>query len=224
MKKSTLAIIPARSGSKRLPGKNIKILHGKPLIAWTIEAALSARTVDDVIVSTDDEEIANIARQYGAQVPFIRPTKLATDSSTTEAVVNHAVDFISSRINYDKIMILQPTSPLRTVRNIDEANLFFDNKNASAVVSVTACEHNPHWINGIDSSFSLKGFLNEKNFNSGRFYRLNGAIYIIKKELVHDFGTFYADGSFAYVMDSRNSVDIDELSDFEYANYLLLNS
>ncbi|MFJ5358501.1 cytidylyltransferase domain-containing protein [Pectobacterium sp. CHL-2024] len=220
MKKSTLAIIPARGGSKRLPRKNIKILHGKPLIAWTIDAALSAKTVDDVIVSTDDDEIASVARQYGAQVPFIRPASLASDTSTTEDVIRHAVDFMSEKHYYDKVIILQPTSPLRTAENIDEANLFFDSKNANAVVSVTECEHNPNWINGIDDRYSLDGFMEPKTFKKGKLYRLNGAIYIVKRELSPDFSVFYKKGSFAYIMSNKNSVDIDTETDFEYANFL----
>lgn len=221
MKKMTLAIIPARGGSKRLPRKNVKYLHGKPLIAWTIEAALSAKTIDDVIVSTDDDEIASVSLQYGAQVPFMRPSSLASDTSTTEDVIRHAVDFMSAVASYDKIIILQPTSPLRTAESIDEANLFFDDKNANAVVSVTECEHNPNWINGLDDSYSLNGFLDSKSFKTGRYYRLNGAIYIIKKEFAHDFSFFYKENSFAYVMNRNESIDIDEVSDFEYANYLL---
>ncbi|MCU1800325.1 cytidylyltransferase domain-containing protein [Pectobacterium parvum] len=220
MKKSTLAIIPARGGSKRLPRKNVKLLHGKPLIAWTIDAALAAKTIDDVIVSTDDGEIASIARQYGAQVPFIRPASLASDTSTTEDVIRHAVDFMSVKNNYDKVIILQPTSPLRTAENIDEANLFFDSQNANAVVSVTECEHNPNWINGIDATYSLEGFMDAKNFRKGKFYRLNGAMYIIKKELSSDFSVFYKKESFAYIMSNKCSVDIDTEIDFEYASFL----
>ncbi|PWC09727.1 cytidylyltransferase domain-containing protein [Brenneria corticis] len=223
MKKSTLAIIPARGGSKRLPRKNVKYLHGKPLIAWTIEAALAAKTVNDIIVSTDDAEIASISLQYGAQVPFIRPASLARDTSTTEDVIRHAVNFMSARVDYDRIIILQPTSPLRTAFHIDDANLFFDEKSANAVVSVTECEHNPNWINGLDDTYSLNGFLEPKSFREGKYYRLNGAIYIIKKEISHDFSFFYKERSFAYVMNRMDSIDIDEVSDFEYANYLLSN-
>ncbi|WP_405077686.1 cytidylyltransferase domain-containing protein [Pectobacterium versatile] len=224
MKKSTLAIIPARGGSKRLPRKNVKILHGKPLIAWTIDAALSAKTVDDVIVSTDNDEIASVARQYGAQVPFIRPASLASDTATTEDVIRHAVDFMSERYHYDKIIILQPTSPLRTAENIDEANLFFDSKNANAVVSVTECEHNPNWINRLDDTLSLNNFLKPKLFQPGEYYRLNGAIYIIRKELYNDFSVFYKEGSFAYIMNRESSVDIDKEDDFNYASFILYSN
>ena len=119
-KKKLLAVIPARGGSERIPKKNILNLSGKPLISWTIEAALASKYIDDVVVSTDDNEIFTIAKKYGAKVPFIRPDKFSSNHASSISVVLHVIDFLQ-KVNesYDYIILLQPTSPLRTVKNID---------------------------------------------------------------------------------------------------------
>ncbi|MBC8555357.1 MAG: acylneuraminate cytidylyltransferase family protein, partial [Candidatus Brocadiales bacterium] len=142
--KRILAIIPARGGSKRLPRKNILDLAGKPPIAWSIEAALGSKYIDRVIVSTDDEEIAGISRKYGADVPFMRPNKLATDESSSVDVVLHVINTLKEKGRESEyIMLLQPTSPLRTMENIDEAVELLQSSSSDAVISVCEAEHSP---------------------------------------------------------------------------------
>jgi len=181
--KSVLCIIPARSGSKGLPNKNTKLFLGKPLISWSIEQALSSKFIDKVIVSTDDIKIIKISRKYGACVPFIRPKYLANSSASTTDVILHALNYmrhIGSR--YDIITLLQPTSPLRTTDNIDEAIGFLKEKKTKSVVSLCEAEHSPLWANVLPINKSMKNFLNLKIKNKNRqalqvYYRLNGAIY-----------------------------------------------
>ena len=146
--KKILAIIPARGGSKRLPRKNILNLAGKPLIAWTIEAALGSKYIDDVIVSTDDNEISTVAKKYGAKVPFIRPDKFSSNHASSISVVLHAIEFFQKADErYDYVVLLQPTSPLRTVKNIDESIELLQQKKCDAIVSVCNVDHSPLWCN-----------------------------------------------------------------------------
>lgn len=216
----TLAIIPARSGSKRLPGKNLKILHGKPLIAWTIEAALNSDSIDYVLVSTDSDEIRDIALKYGAEAPFLRPSNLSADETSSLAVIEHACSLYP---DFENIVLLQPTSPLRTSVHIDEAiNLYFD-KSARSVVSITPCEHPIVWSNYLSSDLNLNGFLDSpfKNVGDKKAYRLNGAIYVFCSDKLKckEFN-LYDSNSFGYSMSVNESVDIDTIEDFEYAEYL----
>src|SRR3989339_1726633 len=158
-KKNIIAIIPARAGSKGLPGKNIRLLLGKPLISWTIEHALSSKYIDKVIVSTDDRKIAEISRKCGAAVPFIRPAKLATDKAKGIDVILHAVRWFEKKRNkFDLIMLLQPTSPLRTAGDIEAAIELLFEKKAGAVVSVCETEHHPLWSNILPKDGNMKNF------------------------------------------------------------------
>ena len=223
-----LTIIPARGGSKRVPGKNIKLLHDKPLIAWTIEAALNCHHLNRVIVSTDDNNIAKIAIEYGAEVPFIRPALLAQDNSTTVDMVKHALKFYSSnQETFDYVVLLQPTSPLRNSEHITEAIELLLKKKADAIISVCKVEHSPLWTNIIPKNGSLKSFINDdvKNVRSqdlDDYYRLNGAIYIVNvKRLFEENTLFLSENIFSYEMDTINSVDIDENIDFLYTEFLL---
>jgi len=134
--KKILALIPARGGSKGLPRKNIKPLLGKPLIAWTIEQSLASKYLDKVVVSTEDKEIAEISKKYGAEVPFIRPKELAKDDTPSIDVVLHAIDFLEKKELFNIIVLLQPTSPLRTISDIDNSIEFLFSKNAQAIISV----------------------------------------------------------------------------------------
>ncbi|MCH7745174.1 MAG: acylneuraminate cytidylyltransferase family protein, partial [Chloroflexi bacterium] len=141
-----LCLIPARGGSKRLPGKNIRLLAGKPLIAYTIEAALDSNVFDCVCVSTDDEEIAAIAREYGADVPFMRPAHLSDDTARVVQVTCHALEFFAERGHeYESLCVLQPTSPLRTANDIRDAYALFQSTDARYVVGIVAWEHPPFW-------------------------------------------------------------------------------
>lgn len=226
--KSFLAVIPARGGSKRLPRKNIRELEGKPLIAWTIEAALDSSCIDEVVVSTDDPEIAKVARQYGANIPFIRPSDLATDSTPTFDVIKHALEFYgSSGKNYDFSILLQPTSPLRNASHIDCAVDLLRSKGADAIVSVTEAEHSPVWSNILPDDDSMSAFLKEEVVGVPSqaletYYRLNGAIYICSsKRLLKEKTLFLKDNIFAYRMDKQSSIDIDDEIDFLMANALM---
>ncbi|WP_435274287.1 cytidylyltransferase domain-containing protein [Psychrobium sp. nBUS_13] len=221
MNSKVLGLILARGGSKRLPRKNIKNLHGKPLINWTIEAAINSSCIDDVVVSTDCENIANVAREAGANVPFLRDKELAQDtSSSTDAAIDAVSQLADIRKYYDYIALLQPTSPLRTAFHIEQAfNILRDNS-ATAVVSVCKTEHSPLWCNTLNESASLDNFL-PKNISNIRsqdlptYYRLNGAIYIIKSDVLMATKTFFPNtGGFAYVMPTQASIDIDTKLDF----------
>jgi CMP-N,N'-diacetyllegionaminic acid synthase len=221
-----LAIIPARSGSKGLKDKNIKKIDGKPLINYTIEAALKSEIFSDIIVSTDSLKYAEIAKKAGAKVPFIRPEKLATDESTTNDVILNAISEMEERNDgYDYFMLLQPTSPLRTVKNIKESYSLLKEKNANAIVSVCEMDHNPLWSNTLDESLSLDNFIDKKK-NKRRqelptYYRLNGAIYLARVNYYKKYKDFYINKSYAYIMNKRESVDVDDIIDFRLAEVLM---
>ena len=218
--KTFLAIIPARGGSKRLPRKNILDLNGKPLIAWSIEAGLDSKYIDKVVVSSDNNEILDIAQKFGADV-IVRPKELASDTATTFDTIKHT---IRSLEQYDYIVLLQPTSPLRNSKHIDEAIELLEKKDADSVVSVCEMEHSPLWSNTLDVSLSMKGFLRDEVLNKRsqdleNYYRLNGAIYICKTDKLLDKKSFFLkDNIFAYIMDRESSIDIDEKIDFDLAN------
>lgn len=227
--KSFIAIIPARGGSKRLPRKNVLNLGGKPLIAWSIEAVLSCQIVDEVMVTTDDEEIATVATKFGANVPFLRPAVLASDTATSFDAIKHAVDFYKHELGreFDFVVLLQPTSPLRNAENIVEAIELLVKKNADAVISVCEVDHSPLWANTLPSDLSLDKFLRDevKNARSQdlpKYYRLNGAIYICSTErLLEEKSFFISSNNFAYVMNKEKSVDVDDLFDFKMAKCIL---
>lgn len=230
MSEKVLALIPARGGSKRLKNKNILSLGGKPLIAHTIGAALKSKYIDRVIVSTDCEEISAVSQEYGAEVPFLRSDALATDEASSVDVVIDAVSKLEdSGANLKQIILLQPTSPLRKPAHIDEAFESFINKNADAVISVTDCEHSPLWSsalgeNGSMEEFYLKRASLKRSQDLPLYVRLNGAIYIIDKELLLKKKSFLpSKNTFAYLMSKESSVDIDDKFDFEFAKYLLQN-
>lgn len=155
--KRVIAIIPARGGSKRLPRKNILPLGGKPLIGWTIEAAQNSIYVDDVFVSTDDQEIADVASQFGVNVPGLRPEELSTDTATTQSVLFYTLEKYSKDASI--VVLLQPTSPFRNSGHIDQAIESLVEKSAFSVVSVTPCEHPPQWANTLPDNGSMKDFL-----------------------------------------------------------------
>lgn len=161
--KKFLAIIPARGGSKGLPGKNIKNLNGKPLIAYSIEAAIEANIFDKIIVSTDSEEIAKIALKYGAEVPFLRPRELATDNANSMDALFHAIEFLKEQGEiYDYIMKLQPTSPLRTKKEILESVELLFEKSAESIISVSECQHYPLWANTLNEEKAMNNFIKEE--------------------------------------------------------------
>ncbi len=224
--KRILAVIPARGGSKGIPHKNIINLCGKPLICYTIEAGLSSKYIDYLMVSTDDEKIANISKKYGAQVPFMRPAVLASDTSKTLDAILHAVKTLKDQGNiFDTLVLLQPTQPLRTTEDIDKSiKIFFENGEKS-LVSITEVDDNPILIRTIESG-RLTPLLNVSSTcrrqDMPRYYKVNGCIYINKVDEL-DNTTSFNDNIVPYVMDKNHSVDIDEISDLFMAEYYLMN-
>jgi len=225
--KRLLAIIPARGGSKRIPRKNVLDFSGKPLIAWTIESALGSKYIDQVIVSTDDTEIAQISKQYGADVPFMRPNEFSTDEAASKDVVLHVINNLKViGQEFDYLILLQPTSPLRTSVHIDEAIEMLVLQQANNIVSVTRIEHPVEWTNTLPADYSLHGFISNryKKCRSQDFpirYRLNGAIYIVRTDtFLFEKEFILNDGAYAYEMLPQDSVDIDRPDDLDYARFL----
>lgn len=224
-----LAIIPARGGSKRLPNKNILELGGKPLIKWTIEAAQACHKIDTVMVSTDSINIADIAIQAGAKVPYLRSAELSNDTASSSDVILDVIDYYESIGNdFDVVILLQPTSPLRTTEQIDESLQLFDSKRAFSVVSVTLCEHSPLWANTLSDNGSMEGFLRPETLQRSQdldeYFRLNGAIYIFDIKKLKEKGTIcYSSDSYAYIMNNYTSVDIDTKFDFIIAETIFKN-
>lgn len=220
-----IAIIPARGGSKGLPGKNIRPLDGKPLIAYAIECAKKAKLVDRVIVSTDDSKIADVARRHGAEVPFMRPDSLATDDAKAIDNYVYTVDRLSSEwgVQIEEFVVLQPTTPLRTSEDVDGAIELFRAKNADSVVSYTPEAHPVRWHKYLDENMAFVDIFDQTIDNRQALrtsYYPNGAVYVFRTEVVRA-GKYYTDKSFAYVMPRNRSVDIDTLDDFRYAEFLL---
>jgi CMP-N-acetylneuraminic acid synthetase len=221
-----LGVIPARGGSKGVLKKNIKPLNGKPLIAYTIEAAL-ASNLTHTIVSTDSEEIAGVSRKFGGDVPFIRPEYLATDSASSLPVMQHALDFFEKKQGekYDAVLMLQPTTPYRTTEDINKSISILENTNADSVISVVDVEgHHParmKFLKGdrlIDPDFCEK-YENQPRQELEPMFIRNGAIYLTKREtLLND--SFKGNDCRALVMNAARSVNIDTVLDFEYAEFL----
>ncbi|QCX32365.1 acylneuraminate cytidylyltransferase family protein [Caloramator sp. E03] len=225
--KCVVAIIPARGGSKGIPRKNIKNLNGKPLIAYTIEEALKSKYVDRVIVSTEDLEIAEISKSFGAEVPFFRPKELAQDDTPGIEPIIHAINYLlnDENYNFDYVMCLQCTSPLRNSKQIDEAILEMYNKDADSAVSVCESEVNPYWMKVIKNG-KMVDYLNDNKFYARRqdlpiVYRLNGAIYIAKVGIILKNKNWYTDNTVPIIMDKISSVDIDDEIDFKFAEFIL---
>lgn len=221
--KTFLAIIPARGGSKRLPRKNVLDLAGKPLIAWSIEAGLNSKYIDKVVVSSDYAEILAVSKKYSAE-SITRPEELASDTATTFDAIKHTIDNVEQ---YDYIVLLQATSPLRDTKHIDEAIELLESKNADAVVSVCEMDHSPLWSNTLDESLSMQGFLRDEVLNKRsqdleKYFRLNGAIYICRTgKLLEEKSFFLKENIYAYKMNRESSIDIDEEIDFKIAEVLI---
>ncbi len=220
--KTFLAIIPARGGSRGLPGKNIKELCGKPLIAWSIESGLKSKYIDEVIVSTDYKTIADIAKEYGSSVPFLRPGHLASDTATSFDVVKHAVDFYKDELGkeFDCIVLLEPTSPLRTTQDIDMAIKLLLSSSATSVVGICKTEEkNPAFLVHMDQSNYISGYENEdmrilRRQDVKNIYFFEGSIYIsyIKTYLYKQ--TFYHESTIGFEFTKYKSLEIDDMADF----------
>jgi CMP-N,N'-diacetyllegionaminic acid synthase len=223
-----LAVIGARGGSKTLPGKNVALLGGKPLIGWTIEAALGAALVNRTIVTTDDPEIAMVARRHGAELPFMRPAKLAGDETPSTDAIIHAVEWLESYDNYrpDIVVSLQPTSPQRTAADIDAALSLMTARDADSVVSVTPADPHPYWTKTLDADGWITAFIpTEKPIIRRQdlppVYALNGAIYAATREVLLTTRSWYTARTAAYIMPSERSLDIDTAMDFRIAQTMI---
>ncbi len=214
-----IAVIPARSGSKGLPDKNIKLLNGKPLIAYTIEAAKMSGYFDCIHVSTDSGVYAEIARSYGAEVPFLRDAKLALDNSSSWDVVREVLNrYRKNGDVFNRIMLLQPTSPLRDSNDIQNTFSLMNEKKAKVIVGVCEMDHSPLWCNTLPKDGSMNGFQTKEFLiprqNIPVYYRINGAIYLLDVDYFINNGELYGPYSYAYIMPKERSVDIDDLFDF----------
>lgn len=223
-----IAIIPARSGSKGLPDKNIKELCGKPLLAYSIEAAIASQCFDVIMVSTDSEKYAELARRHGAEVPFLRSEETSTDVASSWDMVDEVLSrYADLGKKFDTFCLLQPTSPLRTANDIKLAYKKYIDEASFAVVSVCEAEHSPLWCGKLPENHELLDFIKQdaikRRQDGGKFYRLNGAIYIVNTEKFKTDRFFYQSGSYAYVMSQENSIDIDSEMDFRIAEFLAAN-
>lgn len=225
--KKVLAVIPARGGSKGVPKKNIREVGGKPLIAWTIDAARKSKYIDRLIFSSEDKETIEIALKYGCDVPFVRPLELATDESGTTEVILHAIENITERYNY--IVVLQPTSPLRLSTDIDNCIQHCLETNSLSCVSVTEAEKSPYWMYFLDDKGKMTGVIDIKNRPTRRqniptAYTLNGAVYVVEIESFKKTMKLINNQTVAYIMPKIRSLDIDTDFDFMLFQTLLDNS
>lgn len=232
MNQPIYCIIPARKGSKRLPGKNTTLLMGKPLISWTIEEVMKSACIDNITVSTDDEAVMEIAMSYGVRV-LKRPQVLASDDASTVDVILHFVKFLRDKgENIQHIMLLQPTSPLRTAKHIDEAaDLYLSNIGSiDSLISVTKSDHPPWWTKKIEDNGGLKDVFEYDKLKFKRSqdfpetYMVNGAIYIAKTDSFISHKGFETGRTIPYIMDNSCSIDIDTEFQLKLAEFIYENS
>lgn len=222
--KTILAIISARGGSKGVPRKNIRKMAGKPLIAWTIETAKQSKYLDRVILSSEDSEIINVARKWGCEVPFVRPAELAQDDTSGIEPVIHAVNTLPEQ--YDYVMLLQPTSPLRNAADIDGCIKLCIDEAAAACVSLTEASQSPYWMYTLNENKSILPLIETKEKfdrrqNLPKVYALNGALYIARRDWLLYHKTFITDETLAFIIPEQRSIDLDNEIDFEFAEFLL---
>ena len=225
-KKFILGIIPARAGSKRLPNKNIRLLNGSPLISYIISTALKVPALDDVIVSTDSRKIANIAERYGAKVPFLRPAKYATDKASSFQALQHAVKIYegSTKKNVDIIVCLQPTSPTTTAVDIKRCIDLVVAENYDSAISIFKLNDRPEWCGVISEKIRYKKYFSENESEKMArqdWFMPSGGVYAAKKNIYLTKKTFYTDNCGYVVIPPARCSDIDNLIDFQFAEYLL---
>lgn len=225
-----LAIVTARSGSKGLKDKNIKLLNDHPLIAYSIWAAQRSGMFKEIFVSTDSEQYAAIARQYGANVPFLRSDELSGDHASSWDAVSEAIEqYKKMGRQFDTVTLLQPTSPLRQPEDIIRGYQLFRSKDANYVVGVCKMEHSPLWSNTLPPDLSMEHFISSDVKNRPRqdlpdYYRINGALYIARTNMMNHVLDMYGKGCYAYIMPQDRSIDIDTELDFELAEFLMVKS
>lgn len=217
-----LALIPARGGSKGIPRKNIRSFCGKPLIHWSINAALAASSVDQVVVSTDDPEIADVAKSCGADVPFLRPVEYATDTASSIDVVLHALEALPY---VSHVLLLQPTSPLRIVFDIESIVALHKQFSTSSAVSLTRSGKHPSWMYSLSQNNRLESLLKFDPVHCRQqlppAYVVNGALYLASRDFLMSKRTFISTTTVGYVMPPERSVDIDSPLDWHWAEFLI---
>ncbi|MBY0471637.1 acylneuraminate cytidylyltransferase family protein [bacterium] len=222
--KKVLAVIPARLGSKRLPRKNIRPFRGKPLLAWSIEEARRSKFIDRLILSSESEEIISLAKKYGCEAPFTRPTELATDTASGISPILHAIEMIGAEFDY--VVMLQVTSPLRTAADMDGC-IELCHQSTHPCVSVTEVTKSPYWMVKLEKTGSLTPILGSwENFEKSSqhlppAFVPNGAVYVASTDHLKKKGSFYGPGTVGYAMPQSRSVDIDTEADFVQAESLL---
>lgn len=229
---NVLGLIPARGGSKGVPRKNIKLLAGRPLLAYTAEAALAATRLTRIILSTEDEEIAEVGRACGLEVPFLRPAELAQDSSPTLPVVQHAVQMLEAQgSRFDAVCLLQPTNPLRRAADIDGCIELLEREQADTVFTMLAvpAEHNPHWVYFQNGDGSLRLSTGEATPIPRRqllptAYHREGSVYISRRDVIMNNNSLYGARVLGFEIEAGRSVNIDNLQDWERAESLLQSS
>lgn len=221
-----MAVIPARGGSKAIPDKNIRDLAGKPLIAWSIEEVHKSKYIDRLVVSSDSQTIIDIAQKYGCEVPFKRPSQLAQDDVPGVVPLLHTIETLPDKYNY--AVLLQCTSPFRTVDDIDGAVALCIDKGVSSCISVCESKHNPHRILTISDDGSIMASVeSDKLFlprqKLPKVYEINGAVYVISAEAVTMTRRLLNVDTIAYIMSKDRSLDIDDVMDFHLAETIIKN-
>jgi N-acylneuraminate cytidylyltransferase/CMP-N,N'-diacetyllegionaminic acid synthase len=223
-----IAIIPARSGSKGLKNKNLKLINGIPLVAYPILAAKKAKLIKRIVLSTDSKKIAKIGKKYGAEVPFLRPKKLATDNSMVMDTYFYTIEKINKneKSNINEFVVLSPTSPLRTANDIDKAIKIFKKKKADSLISVKAASYPIGWNNVIATNGKLKPLNSNLDVVDNRqklkkTFINNGAVFIFKHSLLKKNRKYILKNTYPYVMSEKSSIDIDNELDFQIAKMLI---
>ena len=229
---NVVGIIPARSGSRRIPNKNLKMLAGYPLICYTIREALKAKTLNRVIFSTDSQAYANVAKRYGAEVPFLQPKEISGDVGTTPVLI-HCVNYLEKNEGYPVgvVVTLEPTSPFRLAEDIDNAVNKLCETGADSVVSVCGISEPPHWMFKLDGDRMIP-FLNVDVSRFGRItrkdlpklYLPNGCVYVTRRDVLMHEKRIYGKDCRALIMPAERSIDIDTFEDFRYAEFCLSKS
>jgi len=227
--KRILAVVPARGGSKRLPRKNLLPLAGKPLVQWSLEAALSAHLIDDVCLSSDSEEILDVGSMLNGLHLIRRPDELAIDSASSIDVVLNALTEMETVLDqrYTAVVLIQPTSPFVNSEDINGAINAWATLGHGSVISVCAADHPPLWTNTLPANLCMSDFIDpryrgKRSQDFPKYYRLNGAVYVSGTEsLFHERSFFQGFGTFAYIMPQERSIDIDTELDYRFAQFIL---
>lgn len=222
--KTILGVIPARGGSKGIPRKNIMNVAGKPLIAWTIEEALKSKYIDRLILSSDDEEIIQIAMKWGCDAPFVRPSELAQDDTPGVAPLLHAIGEVTG---FDYVVLLQPTSPLRTVEDIDGCIELCISQYGDTSVTVTKVEKSPTWMYRVNLDFTMSPYVNtefqvKRRQDADELYVLNGAVYVAQCKNLIKRQTLITSNTKGFIMPGERSFDIDSEYEMIIVEALLL--